>query len=327
MPPSGLPCPESQQVSPVDEPLWLCLMEPQKERWQARAGDSTITASQQRYAAARARRLSEPYANRMDGCARAGVPVSCGCKRDVRWFTCRAHLLCKLCRKQRSKRLRAKIGAALEARIGESPPGNHLVMMTITLAHTGDIGDDRRELNASWKRFRKAYHRRWGSFPFIGTHEVTPGDDGLGHVHAHVVCVWPRGNAGDGGPGDWGVLREMWLAACPTARRVSFTASRNASRAARYISKYVSKGVQTSDFSPELRACVLAGTYNTRWVFTSRHAWVPFVPCCKDCGRSMTLSAFRWHGPSTAYEQPYPDWDDPGWRQEFLALPPLHAHA
>lgn len=323
MAPSGLPCPASQQVSPVDEGLWLELMAPVAARWKARAEEAGLKPSVVAYARARARKTSTPYAKRLDGCARAGVPVKCACRTDVRWYTCRAHLLCRTCRKQRARKLRAKIAAALEAAMLGAPAGYHLVMVTITLRHDPDVGAARRRLMDAWRRYRKANFRRWGEFFFVGTHEVTPGADGLGHPHAHVVCLWPMGSPGDGTQGDWRLQRELWLAACPDAARVDFTASKQPHRAAKYVSKYVSKGVQTSDFTPQLRARVLAGTYGARWVFSSRGAWVKFQPCCKSCGVPVTRVMVGWRDRcSWSPPDATPDWFyDRGPPQYTLALP------
>lgn len=320
---SGLPCPESQHVSPIDEDLWHELMTSQRELWEGRARDPSRNASQLRYAFRRARRLNSPYSARLASCAKAGVVVKCACpgKRSVRWYSCRSHLVCRDCQRGRSKRMRAKIHAALEARIVEAPRGHQLVMMTISVAHTGDIGADRQSMMDGWRAFRKAYHRRWGRFVFVGTHEITPGDDQLGHPHAHVVCIWPVGRPGDGTAGDWQLLSEMWREACPESSRVSFSASRSAKNAARYVSKYVSKGVQTIDFSKEMRSRVLAGTYNTRWIFTSRAAWVPFQPCCRDCGEAVHRATFKFHGCSDyQWIPPHPDWYETDQYQYRLAI-------
>lgn len=192
--------------------------------------------------------------------------------------------------------MRAKIATALEARFTEAPRGYQLVMVTIGLPHCPDVGETRRELMRAWRAYYLANNRRWGRFVYIGTHEITPGSDGLGHPHAHVVCLWPVGKPGDGTQGDWELQRKLWLEAAPTSTRINFTASRHVHKAARYISKYVSKGVQTDEFTPDLRARVLAGTYNTRWMFTSHRVWVPFTPCCKACGVSVTRADVAWHG-------------------------------
>jgi hypothetical protein len=294
--PSGLPCPASQQVSPVDESVWLERMRPTHDRWAARAAEPGLTPTVRAYATGRARRTAAPYMERLEGCARAGVTVACGCRTDVRWFTCRAHLLCPLCRKQRVRVLRAKIFAALDGAMSAAPRGYQLVMVTIGMPHADDVGAVRKELMASWRRYYKANHRRWGGFFYVGTHEITVGTDGLGHPHAHVVCLWPRGGPGDGTQGDWELQCKLWREAAPTSTRISFRASKNAAKAATYLSKYVSKGVQTSDFTPELRAKVLAGTYNTRWLFTSRKAWVFFEPFCRACGCKTERVRVGWHG-------------------------------
>jgi hypothetical protein len=287
-------------------------MEPVRQRWVARAADRALTQSQNAYAARRAIKIERPYEERLDGCGVRGAPTHCGCRgRKVAWFTCRAHLLCRDCRKSRARQLRPRVWAALD-RMHAAAPREMLVMMTITLRHSGDVGADRRELMLAWKRFRKAYGKRWGAFPFVGTHEITPGTDGAGHPHAHVVCRWPWR--------DWSEVREMWLRASPQSERVDFKASKNPKNAARYVSKYATKGVQTDDFTPELRAFVIAGTYNTRWLFSSRNAWVPFVPCCKACGQRTTRDGVVWRDRIGTWVGPSPDWYDDRHYQRELEL-------
>jgi hypothetical protein len=193
--------------------------------------------------------------------------------------------------------MRAKIYAGLEA-ASSREPGLMVVLITLTVRHTGDIAADREALARGWRRFYLAYRRRFGTFAYVGTHEITPGDDKLGHPHAHVVALWPFR--------DWGLLAELWRAACPESTRINFRASRNAKHAARYVSKYVSKGVQGADFSPELRARVLAGTYGTRWMMTSVRFWVPWEPKCSCCGESVRRAMLR---------DPFPDAAHSNWRR------------
>lgn len=287
---SGLSSPESQQVSPVDEATWASEMEPRRLRWEARAVDPSLTRQQRRYAFRRARRLRRPYVERLDGCARAGVLVKCACpgKRDVRWYACRQHVMCERCQRQRSKRMGARVRAGLENAHAQAPK-LMAVLITISVRHTGDIGADRASLARGWRRFYRAYHRRFGAFPYVGTHEITPGRDKLGHPHAHIVALWPFR--------DWSQLAELWRAACPESTRISFVASRSVRGAAKYVSKYISKGVQTDEFSPELRARILAGTYQTRWLMSSVRFWVPFVPVCRCCKQPVQRLVLRnpWH--------------------------------
>jgi hypothetical protein len=299
---------EAQQVSPVDEGRYRELMTPRRVRWEARSLDPLLNERQARYARSRATALNRPYSARLASCATAGVVVKCHCpgRRDVRWFTCRSFMLCERCAKQRRRKLRKRFEVALAAAWDAAPARSHLVMVTLTQPHSGDVGRDRRELAAAWERFRKSYHHRWGSFPFLGVHEVTAGRDGLGHPHAHVVCVWPKGRKGDGTAGDWQLLRRLWVEACPGSEIVNFKPFDSAQSAAFYASKYVSKGFQGCNFTAQLRAEVLAGTYNTRWVFTSRKLWTLFVPLCPCCGHRVVRATFGW---SSVDEPPSPSED------------------
>ena len=224
-------------------------------------------------------------------------------------YTCRQHLVCEHCQRARARRLGVKIRKGLEAAAEANPE-----LMAVVFPEKKKLGlkakeiktlnkpdenakaitvddmlaaaeADRRALGKGWRRFYKAYHRRFGAFPYVGTHEITPGRDGLGHPHAHVVALWPFR--------DWGELAEMWREACPESTRINFEASRSVKGAARYVSKYISKGVQTDDFSPELRARVVCGTYGTRWLMSSVGFWQPFVPVCPCCMQPIVRVMLR----------------------------------
>lgn len=291
---SGLPCPESQQVSPLDERLYGELMEPRRKSWLARAavasGELKVV-----YALRRAAALGRPYVSKLRSCGVKGTRVKCGCKgwRGVKPHTCRQHLLCATCQRARSRRLGMRIRAGLEAALS-ARPGEMLVLITLTLRHSGDVALDRERLSEGWRKFTKAFWKTYGKFPYVGVWEVTPGDDGAGHMHMHVAVVWPWRN--------WSDVRGMWLDACPESERISFVARRRDGRqsdpksAANYLGKYLSKGLQTDEFSAELRTRVVAGTYNTRWVFTSRHFWLTFVPTCQRCNCRIIGAQFRFRG-------------------------------
>lgn len=256
-------------------------MTPQRERWKARAADPALTGAQNAYADRRATRLEKPYASRPDSCETVAVPVRCGCpgKRAWRAYTCRQHLVCEVCRAKRAKKLRARLRAAVEAKEGELAGRMHAVLVTLTVRHTGDIGQDRRDLVAGWRRFYKSLRRRIGPFPYVGVHEITRGRDGLGHPHAHVIVFWPWF--------DWRVAHRLWTASCPQSVAIDLVKARSCRGAAKYLGKYVSKGVHTDDFTPELRARALAGTYGSRWLFSSVRFWIPFVPLCPGCGQCV----------------------------------------
>lgn len=314
---SGLSCPESQHVS---EGRYAERMAPVLARWRGRAADRALTLPQRFYAQRRAVALERPYRDKLARCAKRGRIVKCGCpgRRDVRWYRCRQHLACDVCLQHRSKQLGARLREALEA-IAKRNQARKFVLITLTVAHSGDVAADRKALAAGWREFYKRLHERIGRYEYVGVWEVTPGDDGLGHIHAHVVASWPWL--------DWGELARMWRAACPESSRINFVANRRDGRptepksAAKYLSKYVTKGVQGEEFSPELRAEVIAAAYNTRWLFSSRGVWVPFVPLCPNCGRPIVLARYRFHdgnwrpdhdesprdGPQLALGLPEPD--------------------
>lgn len=162
-----------------------------------------------------------------------------------------------------------------------SPKGGQprAVLLTLTVAHSGDVGRDRADLGRGWKRFYD--HLRaavGGAFPFLLTWEVTEGADGLGHVHAHVVMLAPFF--------DWSEAASAWRRACPRSTHVNMR-STNAKAAAIYVSKYVTKGVQVGEMRGALAGHVLASTYGKRKVTTSRHFWRPVSgrgpSCCRRC--------------------------------------------
>jgi len=197
----------------VDEDLWRELMTPQRERWATRSKQRDLTPSQREYAARRTRRLEAPYAAAPFACERSYSVVRCGCGPRPRMHTCRQHLVCRRCAKARSRKQSARIRKGLEAAIAATRRNIRPIMLTLTIRHSGDVGLDRKRLADAWKRFRKAYHRRWGAFAFVGVYEVTAGEDGLGHAHAHVVAMWPWR--------PWGQIRAMWIASVEAIRVVN----------------------------------------------------------------------------------------------------------
>jgi len=282
-------------VSPIDEGLYTALMAPRRAIWQERAARRGQGELKTVYALRRADALGRPYVTRLRQCGRRGLRVKCGCKgwRGVRPFTCRQHLTCKTCQRDRSRRMGARIRAGLESALGKRP-GEMIVLLTLTLRHSGAVDADRKSLADGWRRFYRSLNRTYGKFPYVGVWEVTPGDDGRGHMHMHVAVVWPWR--------DWSDCRRMWLRACPQSERITFVARRRDGRAsdpksvANYLGKYLSKGIDTIDFTTELRTQIVAASYNTRWVFTSRCFWITFAPLCQRCNCPVIGAQFRFHG-------------------------------
>lgn len=178
---------------------------------------------------------------------------------------------------KRAKKTRARIRAGVEAAEDALRGRLHAVLVTITVRHTGDLGADRRKLVAGWRRFYKALRRIVGPFPYVGVHELTTGRDGLGHPHAHIIAFWPWF--------DWKIVAKLWKWAMDDAgaQPPDCQRARSVRGIAKYLGKYVSKGVDTDDFTPALRARALAGTYGSRWLFSSVRFWTKFEPECPCC--------------------------------------------
>lgn len=121
------------------------------------------------------------------------------------------------------------------------------------------------------------------------TWEVTPGSRGIGHVHAHVVVLWPYV--------DYAAAKDEW------ARATEGRAHRNGldiegchdrgkagndldgvERAAYYVAKYASKGGGLAEFDPDVAAAILGATYEQRRWSVSHGFWVPEVSRCTRCG-------------------------------------------
>lgn len=282
-------------MSPVDEGVYAALMAPRSALWRARAAEGG-GERRVRYAVGRAEACARPYRKRLAACGRRGQRVKCGCPgwRGVKLYTCRQHLLCPVCKAARAKRMSARMRAGIEAELAGRERGTKIVLLTLTVRHSGDVGADREALAEGWRRFYRRCNKEWGRYPYVGVWEVTPGADGAGHVHVHIAAIWPWR--------DWGVCRQWWLDACPQSERITFVAKRRDGQesspksVARYLGKYMSKGMEGSEFSPVLRANIVGKLYNTRWVFSSRKFWVPFEPRCPACQQRVVSAQYRWHG-------------------------------
>jgi len=212
-----------------------------------------------------------------------------------------------------------RIRSGLDAAMATADRRERIVLATLTIEHSGDVERDRRDLAAGWRAFYLAIRRRYGTFAYVGVWEVTPGTDGLGHIHAHVAMVWPWR--------DWSECAALWTQSCPRSTRIDFRGARRDGKpsdpksVANYLGKYLAKGMEAEGFTPELRANVVAGTYNTRWVFSSRRFWQPFVPKCQACQQRIIAAQYRFRG------QPYrPDGcsTSRGPPQLGLAIPEPH---
>lgn len=277
--------------------------------------DLEILRRRRAYAVARVSRLSADIAPRLDGCGSEFLPIACRCGLVGATQQCRQWWLCGECRAKRSPLLgqdiRRGLDAALRdavdewAREGGRGTKPAIVLLTLTQEHSGDLVADQGALAAGWRKLYKRMHDDHGRFDYVGVWEVTPGRDGLGHVHMHVAAVWRYR--------DWSRVREQWLRACPSSQYLDIKRKRRDGKASsagsvsKYLGKYLSKGVESDKFTPYLRAEVSAAFYNQRSVITSAHFWRRLPKCCSKCQERYRLVIIErpllaWRLPSITVE-------------------------
>ena len=282
-----------------------------REKWERRATEvnasiATTAAdapamprlkAQRKYAVARVARLNSPIVPRLEQCGQESLPVVCGCGPVGAKKTCRQWWLCVACRARRSPSLGRDIRTGLDAALSEARAewGRNggrgmepqIRLLTLTAAHTGDLIADKASIADGWRTLYKRMHDDYGEkFPYVGVWEVTPGTDGLGHVHLHLAVVWRYR--------DFWRIREQWERACPTSRYLDIKKRKDGkesspSSVGKYLGKYLSKGVDVNGFDGTLRAEVAAAFYNQRSVITSVRFWRRYRKCCSKCGTGFRL--------------------------------------
>lgn len=270
-----------------------------------------VLARAKRYADARARTIALPRSKIVTGCGSRTITKKCACGPSVAEIGCGQILLCDRCRRPYYRRIRARTMKAINARLatatdtwkregsqkGQRPK---IVMMTMTVPRTLDgvqlsLDDRRHRLIDGWRKFRQWLHRRIGKFAFVGLPELKPGSDATGHLHYHVVCIWPFW--------DWTEAQAEWRRATglPNANPPDFAVMKDSETAAHYVAKYASKGATSNAertktrtgsvaMTAELLADFVCTYYGKRRVTVSVGFWVPRpAPCCPRCQQAITV--------------------------------------
>ena len=287
-------------------------LRPVREKWERRATELNARVERtawdapempalkscRKYAVARVAKLNGDIAPRLEACGQESLPVVCGCGPVGAKKTCRQWWLCGACRARRAPMLGADIRKGLEAALVEARERwgrdggrgmePQIRLLTLTAAHTGDLVADQSSIAVGWRKLYKRMHEDYGeSFPYVGVWEVTPGTDGLGHVHLHLAVVWRWR--------DFWRIREQWEAACPSSRYLDIKRRKDGkesspSSVGKYLGKYLSKGCDVNGFDERLRAEVSAAFYNQRSVLTSVRFWTKkYKRCCRKCGEGFRL--------------------------------------
>ena len=262
--------------------------------------------------AARAAGLRRGFAAAVGRCS-TWTAARCRCGAKSVATRC-SRRVCPACAERKRRRTYARLreGMAREAAAaalawskgrGRGPAGPHRAlvprwtMMTLTLAHSGDLGADLARLRSGWNRLRAWLRAELGAAPvFAFVVEVTEGRDKLGHVHAHVAILLPWLS--------WARVREAWARHIGQEdASIDFNqgpkrgnARKGPDGAAKYLAKYVGKPAK--NLSIDLQSRWLDACYQRRDVTCSRGLLAKTVPApCSACGGSCTPSrgGGAWH--------------------------------
>ena len=277
------------------------------ERWdpterEVAVVDATGPTKRARYAAARARTIALERSALVRTCGQRTMVKRCKCGPQIAHVGCGQILLCDKCRVPYYRRIRRRALSAVVARLADATtawaragrrrgqrPLIVLVTLTIPRHLEGQplsLMDRQRRLVDGWRKMRQWLHKRIGAFPFCALPELTAGSDGTGHLHYHVLCVWPWW--------DWGSAQAEWRRATglPDANPPDMRVVRDTKRAAHYVAKYATKGANSDGqgMTAELMADFVATYYGKRRISPSVGWWVPMdPPCCPKCAQSIVV--------------------------------------
>lgn len=210
---------------------------------------------------------------------------------------------CSACASRAARRAYARMVESIDrARRGRAHGRGRsrdvLRLLTLTVRHTGDLRRDRDRIQRAWHRHRAWLRSCAGVRPaYWSVWEVTPGRDGRGHVHLHVILLAPWY--------DYARAHAAWCAhADGESQRYDARAvrTRDAARAVSYLAGYLSAGAKDAAWraaDPALRAAWWAASYGRRVVSAHRGAWSPRTPApCPCCG-----VAVMWVAPPRGTER------------------------
>lgn len=249
------------------------------------------------YAAARARALSMPRADVVGLCRQRFIRVACGCGWRDAVVGCGQVALCGWCRRRHWRRWRRRITRAVSMHLdaaraawraaGSRGKRPRVYLVTLTGPAVGTLEERRAALARGLRALTNAASRgRWWS-TYCAVWELTPGADGVGHPHLHVVAVsrWLP----------YEELHRVWRAAVPGALVLNVQTRDDrgaASAAGNYASKYVTKGTLHGELTGQTAGRWMVVCYGKRRVTCARHFWRPSaVKGCRHCGGCVRLVA------------------------------------
>lgn len=260
------------------------------------------------------------------------------CRPSFRKMGCGQWKTCQICQKKRQRRMFARTSEAMRAHSADwrnRRLRSTWYMLTLTVQHSGDVQRDADVMRRSWRKFwrwftdhhRDLYPEGWLP-PHITAHEMTDGDDGLGHYHLHACFLHPRNGKA-----------KVDYTACHAAWRRITTELGQPSCVLKFTTGQTKKGKQTESHTPEAAAAYLAkhsvptyavksetgatladdrladwlaATYSRRVVHTSRKFWIRYTQLCPCCRSRVHLLI----GPAAAMTATWEAWSTEGCGEE-----------
>lgn len=277
------------------------------------------------YADGRARTLALGRSDIVATCGLRKMLLRCACGPSVKDIGCGQIQLCDRCRRPYYRRIRKRALRAIDARMRDAhlawaadgyrhggKPG--IVLLTLTCPKVVDgvelsLADRHRLLVDGWRRLRTWLHGRctnaavkaWrdggkvgvkpdagiGQFAYVGLPELSAKEDARGHLHYHVICVWPWWDWSEA-IGEWRRATGVSGAIAPDMRAVH-----SVKRAAHYVGKYATKGASAN--APGMTAPLVgefvATYYGKRRVLPSVGFWEPRdPPVCPCCAQPLVVT-------------------------------------
>ncbi len=282
---------KARQLADDEEDRYQTSCEFTRQRRRRRQVERIRALRAMEWAEHRARALALPRADVVASCRKRWRSVRCGCGTMEFPVGCDNPQLCAWCRKRHWRKWRHRITRSMDIHLraararwnryrdGKMLPGIYLV--TLTGPHSGDIEQDRIALGRAWERLRKVAHAEQWWKTYALTWEVTKGESGTPHVHAHVAVI-----------SSWIPYEELhiaWRRAMPGALVLDVQAPNRtrseAGRAANYLAKYVTKGIEPSELTGRKAGELLVAFRSRRKVTTSRHFWQHQKRECPKCGQ------------------------------------------
>lgn len=265
--------------------------------------------------ASRARALERRFLDRASDCCDVWIAtltmmcLGCGVVSE-KPVKCGLRAWCDTCATSYRTVVRDRMQRGLEAALASEMrrwrmrgcmPGQMpvITLVTLTVRHSGSLAADRHTITRGWQRLRSwLWHVDDGrALPYVLAWELTPGSDGLGHVHAHVAAVWPFR--------DLRALDAEWQRATgghgltvDVKGGGTRTRKAGAVAAARYVSTYINKGGADDSTPLPMRAEWLR-LARTHRAYTASRGLLPErapAPCVEPgCAGKCTSVGYSRH--------------------------------